>query len=518
MDFERLQNVAGIEVNAITILDNRFNVNRKIDDIILLNDFSNASPLFNVEHGPYLEISTKHPTIKKIVHLSGSAASGLLIENSSKISDEEYFTKFVEKKKEFVNEWLIRNTFARGFKTPTAIQAITLPEIIQKKDVLVQSKSGTGKTHAFLFGCLWHFDPNDYELQHVFITSSHEVASQIYEQAKCLLPPETKITLCIGQKKENSRPLNGGFKTTVGTSTLTNQNSRQKTIKEEREEISNSQVIIGTMGKFYDFMFNKKWINTDYLKTLCVDEFDNIVSSRSRSRSISMSTEKQMAVIIEKIPKGTQRLFFSATVSEEALYISRNYFRQNLSPNEEPLIIVLNIYDYTLEGIRQYYYPCRSFQDKIDILFRILNQCRIAQGIIFTNSSDTAEKLKDILDKQAVRISSEVFHGNLEEKTRSNIYKNFVNNKIRLLISTDLTSRGLDIQSINVVINFDMPDSVYTYIHRVGRSGRYGRKGTAISLLVVNNHSDEIIKVNTINDHSYKSKMEELPDRLDNLL
>ncbi|BCS83081.1 putative translation initiation factor 4a/cold-shock DEAD-box protein [Cotonvirus japonicus] len=519
------ENISDISFEHIKIGEHDCNVNRNPkDNLFLLSNFNDSIPKFSEENGVYLEFNYKKSGESKIMRLNNAATSTVLVPGAAKMSDQEYLPQFVEKKKHFV-EHLIMKTFAKGYETPSEVQALSIPELIQRRDSLIQFKSGTGKSHAFLFGCLWGFDPSDRELQYVFITSSHEVATQIYEQAKYLLPESTKLSLCIGQKKSTGSFGGSGFKTTVGTSSL---NPRQKTIKEEREEISNAQVIICTMGKFYDILCNKRWISTTkFLKAICVDEFDNIIASKSRSRSSTiMSTEEQMAEIIRVIndnePRNTdnttQRVFFSATVSKDAIKIAHSYFRRYSLSIGEPYIVLLDVQDYTLEGIRQYYVKCPSYIEKKEVIVDLLKQCRIAQAIIFTNRIETANELKKMLDSQDVPISSAVFHGALPATTRKEIHKDFIDNKTRLLISTDLTSRGLDVQSINVVFNFDMPESLETYIHRVGRSGRYGRKGVSISLILVNQNKNELEKVEQINECSKQSKMSELPGDLSNLL
>jgi len=187
----------------------------------------------------------------------------------------------------------------------------------------------------------------------------------------------------------------------------------------------------------------------------------------------------------------------------------------------EPLIVLHNIEDYTLEDIRQYYIAVCTLDDKRAALMDLLTQCRITQGIVFVNRIETAEELKKFLDNQQIKYQSAVFHSNLLETMRQTIHKDMNDNKIRLLISTDITARGFDITGINLVINFDMPDSLTTYIHRIGRSGRYGRKGVSISFIVIDEkrHRSEMSKVEEINEHSKISKMMPLPaDNLDELL
>lgn len=504
----------------VTIGEHNCNVNRT--DLKLLINFSDAVPHFSDEFGPHLQICPKNDK-PIIVPLNGSVANGMLIKDGDKMSDSEYYNKFVELKKPVV-ETLIKNTYAKGYEFPSIVQALAIPELIQRKDALIQFKSGTGKTHAFLFGLLWGYDPNDPKLQYIFITNSHEVAKQIYDQAKYLYPDNAKISLCIGQKKETNVP--GGFKNTINTSSLSSNTNdtwniaaKPKTLKEEWNEVSQAQIIIGTMGKLYDYLCNKKWMDTKYVKAICVDEFDNIIASRSKSKnSTSMSTEEQMYAIVKQMPKNTQRVFFSATVSEQSLNIANSYFRDFAPSIGEPFIVLLDTEDYTLEGIRQYYVEVESIQDKKDVLLDLLKQCRIAQGIIFTNQIRTALEIKNMLDGQDIHMISAVFHGELPAIERNRIHKEFLDNKIRILISTDITARGFDAQSINLVLNFDMPDMLQTYIHRVGRSGRYGRKGVAISLIQVNQKQNEMEKVKAINDVSKLSKMEPLRGNLDNLL
>jgi superfamily II DNA/RNA helicase len=510
---EYADDISSIRFNQLTIGDSTCNINRKLDkDIFLLHDFADALPYYDEINKVHLNLSSDKTKGNTVVKLNDYVCNRILIKNSREMDDNEYYKKFTDKKTEFVKNCLIKKTFAKGYDIPSPVQSITIPELILGKDVLVQFKSGTGKTWAFLFGLLWSFDLSDKELQHIFIANSHEVAMQIFDQACFILPETTKIVLCVGQKRNT-----GGFRTPIGTSGLT---IRHKTLKEEREEIEYAQVIVCTIGKFYDVLCNKRWIRTtDFLKAICVDEFDNIVASKFRQRSSHvMSTEEQMATIIRKIPPDAQRAFFSATVTKEALEIAHSYFRKYSPSIGEPLIVLLDVEDYTLDGIYQYYVECHSTSYKKDVLLDLLKQCRIAQGIVFTNKIDTAIDIKRFLDEQVVPVSSDVFHGNLPEETRKLIHRKFMENKIRLLISTDLTSRGLDIQGINVVINFDMPDSLETYIHRIGRSGRYGRKGVAISLILVNSSRDERKKVETINECSKHNKMEPLPADLANLL
>lgn len=520
MDQMLNNDISNIKFTPLTVSGENCNVNRQEHELVLLNDFGNAIPYYNKEDGLHLRVISKKTGKPIIVPLDVSVTYGLMIDNAKGMTEEEYYTEFTRVKTEFLAEYLIKNTYAKGYEVPAAVQAITGIELLQGKDSLVQFKSGKGKTHAFLFGCLWGFDHRDETLQYIFITSSHEVATQIFQQAKHLVGAIASVALCVGQKQASSTTSSGGFKTPISTSSL---NTRQKSAKEEMEEITRAQILICTMGKFYDLYCNKRKINTQYLKTICIDEFDNIIASNPRSKSRSaasclMSTEEQMAAIIKKIPERTQRIFFSATVSEEALMIAHNYFRgPEESYNKDPLIVLLDVVDCTIDDIKQYYVPCTNFAEKKEVLVDLIKQCRISQAIIYANSINTANEIKYLLDQLAVPIQSAVFHGSLSEVERRKIYNDFVAGITRMLISTDVTARGLDVQGVNVVFNFDMPDVLETYIHRVGRSGRYNRKGVAISLVLVNDAKNEQQKVREINECS-KIKMTELPEDLSTLL
>ena len=493
-------------------------ISRMVEDLTLLYDFNDISPQYSEEHGAHLKIYKKNSREFKIVPLKEPVLRNMCITGAKDMEHKEYLKAFVEKKKAIV-DMMIQRTFQKGFTTPHDVQSIAIPELIQCNDVLIQFKSGTGKTHAFLLGLLWGFDPSDDVLQYIFITSSHEVATQIHEHATELCPNGTRIVLCIGRKKEPNQK-SGGFRSVGGfTRNTSSLHTREKTIQEENTEIKRAHILICTMGKLYDCMCNRKdLINPKYLKAMCVDEFDNIVASRSRPKnSTTFSTEEQMMAMMKKIPEDTQRVFFSATVTDPSLQITYSYFRTR-KEKEQPFALLLHENDYTLEGIKQYYVEVTSIQEKKDVIKDLLEQLRIAQCVIFTNHIETAYEIKDWLAKLKIPQISAIIHGELTAAAREAINLDFKENKIRVLIATDVIARGYDVQSINVVILFDMPDTIPIYIHRVGRSGRYGRKGVAISLVLVNNRYDERKKIASIDEVSQYNKMQPLPSELATLL
>ncbi len=240
-----------------------------------------------------------------------------------------------------------------------------------------------------------------------------------------------------------------------------------------------------------------------------------MLSSRNKFQTtVDISDIDKITSILEKIPKNTQRMFFSATTNETTFEIAYTYCKKGgLECKNSPFIVLLDQDDLTLEGINQYYYKCQNYDEKLFVLDDILKRCNISQSIIYANNIRTAEKLKEKLfelDKNRVIC---VIHGEMNGDLRKEIFKDFKLGKYRLMVSTDLTSRGIDITGINLVINFEMPDRLETYIHRSGRSGRYGKKGTTINLIFY----DEAPKITQINNSS-KSAVQELPSDLEHLV
>lgn len=510
--------------------DTIFFVNDK--NLVLLNDFSDCIPYYDRDHGLHIKLYDKVTNKVNILHLGMNAVNNMMMgkwdelskEEFKNLSDDEYdkfMNEFVEEKTIRVKN-LIKRIFAKGFTIPSTVQSISIPYLIQGRDAVVQFYSGSGKTYAFLLSLAWHIDYKDPSLQFIIVTSSHEVAKQIYDEAKFLLSSEIKIELCIGRGVQNV--VLGGFKgQSMSTSNMYN---KPKTIREQMNDIKEAQILICTMGKLYEFLFNPKCkcIKLDYLKAICIDEFDVLIESnfdRSNKSSNILSTEQQIQLIIKELPKKkTQRLFFSATVSRDSLDIARKYFRQYDPFIKEPLLVILDPEKYTLDGIKQYYVIVDSFDTKKEVLKDIISQCRISQCIIFINRIETASKIKELLDSMPVSISSEILHSSLDNETRDNVQRGFKNGKFRYLIATNVISRGFDVQSVNLVINFDMPDDPKTYTHRIGRSGRYGRKGTAISFVFVNkaNRINEMIRVDELNRSSKTNKLVVLSNDLQNLL
>ena len=491
-----------------------YNINRNVD---ILPEFDQIVPEYNENDGISLRLHENNNVTKVEIKKTVYEKFFYKMDNPS---NRELMREYMNMKVDVVNH-LVTKTYARGYEKPSPIQKLSIPALISGKDVLAQSKSGTGKTHGFLLGNLFHYDPNDEYLQHIFITSSHEVATQIYQEVKYLLPSNALIELCIGQKTQSS---SGGFKSA----------SKTRSNYQLINDISKAQVLVCTMGKFYDLYINRKLISTKFLKTICVDEFDAIVGSNN-GRSSTKSTEEQMAEIIQSIPEFTQRSFFSATASIEPVEIAFKYFRNwydmddqpitdtnvdNRGPGE-PLVILLDATDNTLDGIIQYYITLQNTDDKDGVLLDLLMNCRIAQLCVFANTINRVIGISEYINRHIKKglplIPCGVLHSDMTTVARNKIFEEFKNGTVRVLVATDIASRGVDVQGVGMVINYDMPNDLPTYIHRIGRSGRYGRKGIAINFVVSVEGNDEMEKINEINLVSVNSKIMPLPNSIANI-
>lgn len=363
-----------------------------------------------------------------------------------------------------INDELLRGIFAYGFEKPSNIQHKSIPIINKGKDLIAQSQSGTGKTGAFTIGILNKLDVSLQRTQFIIVTPTHELAKQIYEVIT-ELSKYMKITIAkvIGKTNIN------------------------ESINELRRD---PQIIVATPGRLID-MINRKHIYTDDIKSFVLDEADEMLSSGFMDTIYN---------IIRTLPKSAQILLFSATLPPEILELTKHFMNN-------PESILVNKEELTLEGIRQFYIKLDQYNWKFDVLFELYETINITQSIIYINSKNVLNNLYQKLINENYPVS--YIHGDMEQKDRENNLHNFKSGTTRVLLSTDLLSRGIDIQQLSLVINFDLPRDKETYIHRIGRSGRYGRKGVSINLVT----TDEMNAMKEI-ETFYNTKVEEMPKNI----
>ena len=363
-----------------------------------------------------------------------------------------------------IKEKLLRGVYAYGFEKPSVIQHKAIPVLSSGKDVIAQAQSGTGKTGAFSIGSLNNIDESVKETQVLILSPTRELADQTFSVIQ-ELSSYTDIT---------SLKVVGGTRVS-------------ECIQDLRKA---PQVIVGTPGRVLD-MIQKKELFTNKIKTFVIDEADEM---------LSQGFQEMIHTIFSFVPKTTQVGLFSATFPDELLVLSKEFMN-------EPEQILVQKESLTLEGISQYYINVKHHQWKYDVLTDIYNTIQIAQCIIYINSKNRLNQIYQALMKDNFPVG--MIHGNLMTQERELIMNQFRSGEIRILLSTDLLSRGIDIQQLSLVINYDLPIQKETYIHRIGRSGRYGRKGVAINFVTERDlgELDEL-------QQFYNTKIMEMPQNI----
>jgi len=364
---------------------------------------------------------------------------------------------------------LLRGVYSVGFEKPSAIQTKAIVPMKEGRDILAQAQSGTGKTGTFTIGALSRIDPTLKKPQVLVLVPTRELAQQI----------ETVVTL-IGKHMEIT-----AYSATGGTP-----------LREDLRAIEKgTQFIVGTPGRIYDLM-NRRALNREAIRVLIMDEADQMLEDRFK--------EQIMCILQLGFPKETQVALFSATMPVEVVEVA-NQLLQN------PVRILVPPEAVTLDGIKQYYVSLEREDHKYDVLCDLYQQLNINQALIYCNKRQRAEWLAEKMSSQGFPLS--FIHGEMDVEERRRRMKDFRSGSVRVLISTDLLARGIDVQQVSLVINYELPPQRENYIHRIGRSGRFGRKGVAINLLA----PEEVRAMEEIEQH-YTTKIESLPNDLAALL
>ena len=336
-----------------------------------------------------------------------------------------------------IKDKILQGIFAYGFERPSPIQRIAIKPLKDGEDIVIQSHSGTGKTATFVIGLLSRIDYDVKEPQSIIVCNTRELALQTVKVFNSISDfTDIKCKLCIGGDMQY-----------------------KYTAEEIREE-----VIIGTPGRICD-LIGKKLLKPDKIKLLVIDEADDVLSTGFR---------KQVKKIFSYIPKDSQVALVSATIPQEM----SDLFDAILKPNF--ISILIKDDQITLDGIDQFHINLDE-QYKFDAVIDLYQFINIGQGIIYCNKKNKADELKYVLSTKDFSVS--VLHGDMMQKDREYIMNEFRSGVTRILITTDMLARGIDVQQVSLVINFDMPKYPQTYIHRIGRSGRFGRKGIAINFV-----------------------------------
>ena len=341
---------------------------------------------------------------------------------------------------------LLRGVYANGFEKPSPIQQKGIVPMMQGRDLLAQAQSGTGKTGTFLIGGLSLIDPTKNEVQMVVICPVRELAEQISNVAK-------NVGKYMGLRVHTAT---GGPPVSEDLAELLQSKMRQPHVP---------HLLVVTPGRFYDLL-NRKAVNPASVRVLVLDEADQMLEARFR--------DQVHCILSVGWPVTTQVALLSATMISEVAAVAKTLLRN-------PVEILLPPDDVTLEGIKQWCVEIDREDQKLDTLCDIYDHLSIQQATIFVNTRSRAEMLAEQMRKRGLDL--DFIHGEMDVEERKARMISFRNGKTRVLISTDLLARGIDVQQVSLVINYELPVQRENYIHRIGRSGRYGRKGASINLV-----------------------------------
>ena len=374
-----------------------------------------------------------------------------------------------------LHEDLERGIYAFGFEKPSKPQRLAIMPMKNRKDILCQSQSGTGKTGAFTIGAVSTIDPAVQAPQVLVICPVRELSQQT-----------EKVVRGLGQFMKVSEHHTG-----LKVLSATGGNPVGADLKALR---AGAQFVVGTPGRIYDLICREGGLKLNHLKWVILDEADQLLED--------LFAEQIKAILgAGAFPADCNLGMFSATMPSEVLDLATRFLK-------DPVKILLPAEEVRLEGISQYFIDVEKDTWKYDALCDLYKHMTINQAIIFVNKKATAEKLtKQMFDEG---YTLEYIHGEMETAERRKRMDDFRAGNVRILIATDVLARGIDVQTVSVVINYEMPMSRENYWHRIGRTGRYGRKGLSINLI---GGADEMTMMRDIEKH-YSVTIPELPEDL----
>ena len=325
-----------------------------------------------------------------------------------------------------------------GFEEPSPIQSKTIPLVIDGKDLVGLSQTGSGKTAAFALPSLQKIDLSKLATQVIVLCPTRELAVQVSEEI---------FRLGCAMAGLTCTPIYGGA-------------SMERQIKSLRR---GSHIVVGTPGRLMDHL-RRGTLNTDSVHTTILDEAD---------RMLDMGFRDDIETILADINSQSQKLFFSATMNKGVKRLIEHY-------GDKPETISIEHKTLTVSTTEQCYYEVRN-RSKVEVLSRLLDTNKIRLGIIFCNTKRTVEECYESLAARGYSVDR--LHGDITQQNRERVFKRFRDGGIELLVATDVAARGLDIDDIDMVFNYDLPQDCEDYVHRIGRTGRAGREGKAVSFV-----------------------------------
>jgi translation initiation factor 4A len=364
-----------------------------------------------------------------------------------------------------LNEDILHGIYGYGLEHPSPIQSKAILPVILGHDVIAQAQSGTGKTATFTIAALARIQVEVKQEQILIIAPTHELVLQI-----------VNVVRSIGSSMEGLL-----VKSVLGGSSIAEDMDYFK--------LHAPHIIVGCPGRMLDLL-KRRVIHTSQIKSLMLDEADELLSSDFRN---------QIQDIIGKLPHSVQIALFSATLPDHIKDVTKLFMNN-------PVEIFVKQEQLTLEGIKQYCVAIHHPSQKYETLKDLYSSISVSQCIIYCNSINRVIELYEHLTTDGFAVSC--IHSNMSKEEREHAFVDFRKGSSRILISSNVTSRGIDIQQVSVVINYEIPHDVSNYLHRIGRSGRWGRKGVAINFITPRD-------VNTLRyiEKYYATQIEELPEK-----
>ncbi|XP_037479961.1 eukaryotic initiation factor 4A-III homolog B-like [Triticum dicoccoides] len=367
-----------------------------------------------------------------------------------------------------IHEDLLRGIYGYGFEKPSAIQQRAVVPIIAGRDVIAQAQSGTGKTSMVSLSVCQVIDTNIHEVQALILSPTRELATQTERVMQAVGNyMSVSVHACVGGKSigEDIRKLEAGV-----------------------------HVVSGTPGRVCD-MIKRRTLRTRAIKLLVLDEADEM---------LTRGFKDQIYDVYRYLPPELQVVLISATLPHDILEITSKFMT-------DPVRILVKRDELTLKGIKQFFVAVEKEEWRFDTLCDLYDTLTITQAVIFCNTKRKVDWLTERMRTNNFTVSA--MHGDMPQKERDAIMSEFRSGTTHVLITTDVWARGLDVQQVSLVINYDLPNNRELYIHRIGRSGRFGRKGVAINFV----RKDDIRILRDIEQY-YSTQIDEMPMNVADLI
>lgn len=399
-----------------------------------------------------------------MIKISMSLKSETVVDAEEEGAGTEYSSVEINNWDDFdIKPDLLRGIYAHGFEKPSPIQRKAIKPIVDGKDIIAQAQSGTGKTATFTIGSLSKVELEKNETQVLVLSPTRELSKQT-----------ANVMLSIGGMMKDLR-----VQVIVGGSSIDEDSAFMKN--------NVPHVIAGCPGRVYD-MIRRNHINVKTVKIVVLDEADEMLST---------GFKEQVYNIFQHFKNDVQVALFSATLPPYINNITSKFMR-------DPVRVTVKTEQLTLEGISQYFIAVEDDMQKYATVKDLYKFMSLSQCIIYCNSVKRVSDLYDAMMEDGFPVCR--IHSSMEKADRDKAFSEFRIGSSRVLISSNVTARGIDIQQVSCVINFDIPKDVHTYLHRIGRSGRWGRKGNGINLITRRDTS----KLKEIEEY-YSCQINELP-------